>query len=336
MKNKVFINSSGTALLFAIALCLWAFPGHTASLNDLMGPSGQDDQQKISLNVACGGLKKANCATVLPHLAQYAASQGNVQLVPIESEGSVQSTLGVCKKFVPAAIVQFDAADAVTRDPSNGCWETIKKVGKSIYPYFGYLIVRSDFPHSSIYDMTKNKPKDRPWKIADGVKGTGGQVTFENIIKYEKLWAAKINTISIVEGVADRDAEWNIDNGNIDGFFIMDGRNSSRIKDLLEATDKDGKAKYKVLDVRLNDKFYGDDGPKNFHNNGALYSEGKLAGGFFRNTYTVTVDAIFIMNGEFLRTKDGSRSARAVSDGLEKARPGINSDLTVPDSWNAR
>lgn len=321
LKNTI-TKISGIAMLTS-ALSTSA---HAASLKDLMP---KEELFNMQLQVACGHLQKSNCNTVLPRMAEYTVPQG-LTLEPIESEGSVESSRGVCYGAVPAAIVQWDAADLVAR--STQCVGKIARVGSPIYPYYGFLVTRADFPADSISAMADNPPRGRAWKISDGKAGSGGQVTFQNILRNNPNWD---RAIAEVPNLDTKTAFRQLIDGAIDGYFFMDGMTSDLSKLFKDARGDRNQPLFKFIAVDLDDQFYSK--AKDWRTGAPLYYDVVLAsGGLFGwgRTHTIAVNAVMILNQEFANKTEGSKAADILAEeGIKKSQANIRGDLNVPRDW---
>ncbi len=211
---------------------------------------GDSTQAQTTITIACGDLQKANCAQVLPDIAQYSTAS-LVNLAPVSSRGSVQSAEGLCKGMVEAAVGQHDAFALV--EQSTQCANSFTAVGRPLYPYFGFLVVNAKNPAGSLSDLVADLPSGRSVQIADGKVGSGGQVTFGNILATDQ---------NLRDSVAEKPYDWTVaesqvEDGQLDGYFVMDAPGSPLIQSIkAEVEPGTKKPLFKFLDVRPGPRFY--------------------------------------------------------------------------------
>jgi TRAP-type uncharacterized transport system substrate-binding protein len=214
-------------------------------LDELMGNSAF----KATLGVACGSLEKSNCAQVLPRIAAQAAPKG-LTLEAIASKGSIQSAEGVCKGVVQGALGQRDAFDQVKRQTE--CVSAFERVGKPIYPYYGYFVAPAHSPYDSVRDWVKHTAEGKIITVAVGKEGSGGQITLGNILK-------NVPEFKRVLQMKDQDPTTALDaikNGSLDALFVMDGPGSELIDEIRKTLGKENKPLFKFLTLDLDDAFY--------------------------------------------------------------------------------
>lgn len=286
--------------------------------------SGGANAARMAIEVACGKLEKSNCAQVLPRIAEQSAPAG-LSLNPVESEGSVESSTGVCMGEVPAAIVQRDAADQRRR--SADCVGKYEPVGKALYPYYGYLVTAAASRYDGLGELLDDTPQGKARTIAAGALGSGGQVTLGYMLRANPEWKRVANVANYgLETALQR-----IVDGSVDAFFVMDGPGSELIEQIRTAVDAKGKPLYKFMDVRPGRAFYATkDWGGRF-----LYQEVVLEGGLFHSTKTVSVDALMIVNNDFResRAKGGPRAAQVLAEAIDRAQAGIFADTKTPRDW---
>lgn len=315
-----FIISVIVASLLASPLA-WG-QSSTPSLSQRLGSAA--GAAKVTVEVACGKLEKSNCAQVLPRIAEQGTSEG-LTLSPVESEGSMESSTGVCKGAVPAAIVQRDAADLRRR--AADCVGKYEPVGKALYPYYGYLVTGASSRYGSLSGMVDDTPQGKVRTIAAGAVGSGGQVTLGYMLRANPDWKRVIN-------VADYGLETalqRIIDGSVDAFFVMDSPGSEFVNQIRTAVDAKGNPLYKFLDVRPGRQFY----DTRDWSGRYLYQEVVLEGGIFHSTKTVSVDALMIIGNDFRenRAKNGPTATKLLADAIDRAQAGVLADTKTPRDW---
>jgi TRAP-type uncharacterized transport system substrate-binding protein len=308
--------------LLSAAIVVAASPAFGQSLSARL--AAKNKVKTVDIQVACGKLDKSNCAQVLPRLAEYTVPN-NVNLKAIESSGSVESADGLCEGLVDAAIGQRDAFDLVQRK----CVGKFETVGKGIYPYFGFFVVRADASFSTFDDMLSSTPEGKSRNVAAGKNGSGGQVTMANILKGYPEAKRAIAVKDYDEATAlDR-----LKGGTLDGYFVMDGPGSDLIEKIKTSVDAKGKPLYKFLDMRLGSRFYS--GTLGW-NKTPLYQEVLISGGFFsHNYYTVSVDAVAIVSKSFWEdeSKGGPAAVRALDSAIDASEGAVSGDVKTPRNW---
>jgi TRAP-type uncharacterized transport system substrate-binding protein len=283
---------------------------------------------RVTIGVACGGLDKTNCKVVVPTISTFTTPQG-VDLNPFQSRGSVHSMEALCGSDAPigGAIVQLDSAIDVIQ--KKNCGPKVKQVGKPIYPYYAFLIVKKEMKEDYLREMANAaKQNGSAWRIAAGEDGSGGVTTFTNLLEHQDLWnpGGYPNAFQFVPGVSDEEALASLDNNTIDGFFILDGRTSTKVQQILQ------KQKYKVIDIRLDQKFYDSPLLVDKRTRQPIYSEALVKSGVFRNRYTISVDSILVMrtSDASQRTAAGKLVSNVLAESIELAFP----ELQKPDQLN--
>jgi len=309
-----------TAAIAAVFFSLSSImPAFALNLSDQL--HANDTATHVDMNVACGKLDKSNCAQVLPRIAEQIAAF-NVGLNPAESDGSLDSAKAVCQGLVPAAIVQRDAADFAARK----CPGKIEGVGKALYPYYGFLVIRADAPYDTLEKLVRHLPAGKTLNIAVGTSGSGGAVTMGYILDSNSEWKR-----AITMQYQDDTALQELRDGNIDGFFIMDAPGSPKIEKIKEETDAKGHPVFQFADVRPGDAFYSikDWSGKN------LFQEETVIHGFFRDTRSVSVDAVVIVGRAFHddRAHSGPKTVEALGVAIDKAVGTIRTDTKAPKDW---
>ena len=309
--------------LVTLACCV-LLPG--AALADSLTERLAKTKQAAVMQIACGKLDKANCAVVLPRIAEQASGAG-LTLKPLESEGSFESATGVCLGLAEGAIVQRDAADLRARRPD--CAGKIDGVGGALYPYYGFLVVGANAPYDTLEKLVDHTKEGQTLSIAVGASGSGGAVTFGYILRARPEWQRAIQTKDYgLETALQR-----VRDGNLDGFFVMDAPNSPLIDKIANEKDAHGRAVFQFADVRPGKPFY----KLTDWRGRPMYQEAVVTPGFFRSTKSVSVDAVVIVGNEFRedRAKNGPASVEALADAIERAEPSILAETKTPKDWMA-
>jgi hypothetical protein len=281
-----------------------------------------------SVNVACGDLQKTSCAIVLPKVMDYSAPQG-LTLVPVKSGGSVESAqVGVCPGIVPAAVGMADGFDAVLRLPQ--CQASFAVFGPPLFPYFGYLIVASANPASSLEQLVTNAPANTTVIVSDGKAGTGGQVTFSNVLATNPAFKRVISeddetaTASLAK----------VQSGAISGYFVMDSPGSPLLAKVMGQLDPSGKPVFKILDIRAGNDFYALRGVSG----NPLYQEVTINPGVmgFGATKTISTNAELILNSAWARNPANAQTISILGTAADKAEAGILAASHSPSDWTGQ
>jgi TRAP-type uncharacterized transport system substrate-binding protein len=311
-------------LLLAAAMGIAVASSASAqSLSERLAAKKQDF--KSELQVACGKLDKSNCGQVIPRLAEYAVPRG-LTIKPIESNGSLESAQGLCAAMVDGAIGQRDAFDQAQRLPD--CVGKFSTVGKALYPYFGYFVVRADASYSSFDDLLSSTPEGKARTVAAGKLGSGGQTTMAYILKGHPEAKRVISVQEFDEGTSLQ----RIRDGALDGYFVMDGPGSDLIEKIRTMTDKNGKPVFKFLDLRLGSKFY--DSARGWDRK-PLYQEVSISSGWFSAVKTISVDAVMIVSNGFREdsSRKGPVAVETVGAAIDAAEASIYGDTKTPRDW---
>jgi OOP family OmpA-OmpF porin len=279
-----------------------------------------------TIKLACGDLKKSSCALVLPHIAEYSAKQG-LALDPVATSGSVESAQSdVCSGTAQAAIGMADGFDSVRK--SAACAGSFELMGHPLFPYFGYLIVSNSVPVTTLDNLVNNLGVGQVLTVSDGSAGTGGQVTFANILASNPSYQHAIVTTSL-----DREASLDaIQNQAQHAYFVMDGPGSPAIQAIANATDAHGNPLYKFLSINPGPAFYvlkdADGRP--------LYHEVTINAGFmgFGNTTTASTDAVMIVNHAWAHDPANAHEVGVLGVAADKADAAIRAATNTPSDWN--
>jgi OmpA-OmpF porin, OOP family len=316
------------ALITLVALCgiggahAQTQPPAPLSL-DQLAPQGP--RFSAHLNVACGDPKKTSCALVLPPIGAYAAKQG-LTLTPSPSLGSVQSAqANVCPGTVPVAIGMADGFDSVRKLPA--CAASFDVIGQPLFPYFGYLIVANSVPVDTLDQLLSNLAPNAQFSVSDGASGSGGAVTFTNILATNPTYSHLIVTSSL-----DRAAALEaILHGHLGGYFVMDGPGSPVIAAIATATDGHGNPLFKFLSLDPGPGFYalkGTDGQP-------LYSQVTVNAGFmgFGSTTTVSTNAVMIVNHGWAHDPANATALGILEMAASQADAKIRAATLTPADW---
>lgn len=284
--------------------------------------------EPVKIDVACGNLDKGNCK-LLPRIAVEAANR-SVTVEPFKSLGSVESTRGVCQGVVQMAVVQRDAVDSLLKDPAGGCVGKLVVVGSPVYPYYGYLVVRADAAFDSIYELVDEVPSGGFASIAAGRVGSGGQVSFKNLLDSDPKLKAAVK----IESADQSTALDMLQNQQIAGYFVMDGPKTDLVDELRKAVDAETKKpQFKFIDVNPWRNFFRD--VKGWTGQPMFYEATiQIPGWFTSNVTTIATDAIAIANKPW--AEEHAPALQAFRESLEIAAPAIRADLAVPADWGAR
>ena len=276
----------------------------------------------VTVQVACGRLDKSNCGQVIPRLMEHVGA--NVALKPVESEGSLESTTGVCEGVVEVALAQRDSVNQRVR---RDCVGKVDVVGRPLYPYYGYLVAAAGNRADSIEELVRNVGQGQTVRIAAGSETSGGQTTMQAMLDANPAWKRAIT----VSNYSQDSALQRITSGSVDAFFVMDSPHSELLDRIRTAVDARNKPTFKFLDVRPGSGFYG---LKDWRNQ-FLYQEVVLEGGLFSSTKTVSTDAVLIMNNAFRENRQlgGPRAAEALDTAADRATASILADTQAPRDW---
>jgi OmpA-OmpF porin, OOP family len=299
-------------------------PGPSLNLDQL---APQASSYAAKLSVACGDLKKSSCALVLPHIGQYALKQG-LTLAPVASLGSVQSAHDdVCSGTVPVAIGMTDGFDSVRRAP--GCASPFTLIGHPLFPYFGYLIVSNSVPVSTLDELLENTLwPGQTFSISIGKTGTGGQITFANILASNATYRRFITTTNL-DRAAALDA---ILHHQLGGYFVMDGAGSPAIAAIANATDAHGNPLFKFLSINPGSAFYAlkdADGH-------LLYHQVQINTGFMGigSTSSLSTNAVMIVNQAWARDPANAQALNILTTAANRADASIRAATHTPANWD--
>ncbi len=315
------------AALSALALVA-AGPLFAQSLSERLAQQHPEAAQ-ITVRVAAGVKTKANYGQVVPILAQQ-LSGTDVTVVPDESTGSFMSATGVCLGLDEAAIVQRDAASerAHTSDANAAsCTGKYVSLGRPLYPYYGFWVVRADAPFSRVSRQIEKVGDGQVLNVAAGEEGSGGQITLRNMLATDPRWQSAVHPTTDGGTAALR----MLRDKNIDAFFLMDDRNSTMIEQSIKAqVDERGRPIFKFLEINPPGKFFAETdwtGKK-------MYQKEALTKGWFGGINTVSVDAVFIVNKAWWRKNASTRAAvEELGKAIDTASAAIRAATHTPADW---
>ncbi len=314
-------------ILMLLTLFL-AGPLHAQSLSDRLAKLHPEEAQ-VTVRVAAGVKTKGNYAQIVPILADQ-LSGTNISIVPDESTGSFMSATGVCLGLDEAAIVQRDAASvrAHTSDANAAsCTGKYVSLGRPLYPYYGFWVVRADAPFSRVSRQIGHVGSGQVLNVAAGEDGSGGQITLHNLLAADPRWHSAVHPTSDGGTAALR----MLRDKNIDAFFLMDDRKSTMIEQSIKAeVDERGRPIFKFLEI---------DPPRSFYamtdwTGKKMYQPVALTHGWFGGVNTVSVDAVFIVNKAWWR-KDSATKATVEQLGkaIDTASAAIRAATDTPQDW---
>lgn len=300
-----------------IALCV-ALPAYAESLSERR--AAKDKQDVVEVEVACGKLDKENCAVVVPEVNTKTVSQ-NVRLKPLESKGSVESVDGLCDGDVQMAVVQADVL--ATRSAKPDCAGKVVALGRPLYPYEGFMVVRDDTRESRFSDMIDRLKPGSVLRVAAGGSGSGGELTLRNILANAPEWK---QVVDITSDASDTALNKLRDN-QIDAFFVMDGPQSPLLQDVRDTVDpKTKKRIFKFVDLRPSDRLTGIP-----FNGRSLYATATLESGWFSAIKSISTPAVLAVRDDFYRSYPAVASK--IRQGAEDALPAIAARAGAPSDW---
>ncbi len=312
----------------AIVSCMLATTAQAQSLAERLAQQ-HPDAAPITIRVAAGVKTKGNYSQIVPIIAQQLAST-NITVVPDESTGSFMSATGVCLGLDEAAIVQRDAASerAHTSDRNAAsCQGKYVSLGKPLYPYYGFWVVRADSPYSRVSGQIASVREGQTLNVAAGEDGSGGQITLHNLLASDPRWHSAVHPTTDGASAALR----MLRDKNIDAFFLMDDRSSAMIEQSIKGeVDARGRPVFKFLTINPPAKFFGQldwTGRK-------MYQPEQLTSGWFSRIDTVSVDAVFIISRSWWRHDAASKQAvDALGHAIDTAEPAIRAATHTPAGW---
>ncbi|MGO9742537.1 MAG: TAXI family TRAP transporter solute-binding subunit [Roseiarcus sp.] len=310
---------STTARLLFLAP-LMAFAIASASADSLSERRAQKEKtETVEIEVACGKLDKENCAVVVPEINAKSVSQG-VRLKPLESKGSVESVDGLCDGDVMLGVVQADVLAVRAAKPD--CAGKLVTLGPPLFPYEGFMVVRDSERESQFGDMVDRLKAGSVLKVAAGGSGSGGELTLRNILANEPSWK---ELIDIAPDGSDT-ALNKLRDGQIDGFFVMDGPQSPLLQDVRETVDPKTKRRiFKFVDIRPSDRLTAIE-----FNGRGLYATATLESGWFSAIKSISTPAVLAIRDDFYQKYPvvAGKIRQAAEDALPAiaAKAGANPD----------
>jgi hypothetical protein len=279
------------------------------------------DYAPVTLHVACGELFDPACGKVLPRIAAQIA-RGGLVLKPVESGRARDTVASVCQDQAAAAIVQRDAIVELAHDPAcKGRYDVIRR---SLYPYYGFLVVRADTPFRSLDDLASD---GRTARIAAGPEGSGGQITLGFLLRSNAVWQRAIavtddSAVASLGRIAD---------GSIDGVFFTETLDSELITRIRLRADARGKPLYRFIDVRPEAEF-SRIGDGEGH---CLYRITGLDFGGPAPVTTVSVDAVMMLGRAFrdAHARGGPRAADALASAIDANQAAVLAETKSPGDW---
>ena len=242
--------SAGRRSSVLLLVALWAaLPAYAESLSERR--AAKDKQDVVEVEVACGKLDKENCSVVVPEINTKTVSQ-NVRLKPLESKGSVESVDGLCDGDVQMAVVQADVL--AVRSAKPDCAGKVVALGRPLYPYEGFMVVRDDTRENRFSDMIDRLKPGSVLRVAAGGSGSGGELTLRNILANAPEWKQVVD----ITPDASETALNKLRDNQIDAFFVMDGPQSPLLQQVRDTVDpKTKKRIFKFVDLRPSDRLTG-------------------------------------------------------------------------------
>jgi TRAP-type uncharacterized transport system substrate-binding protein len=297
---------------------LAAAPAFGQSLSERR--AAKDKAETVEVEVACGKLDKENCAVVVPEINGKTVSQ-NVRLKPLESKGGVESVDGLCAGDVQMAVVQADVLAARSAKPD--CAGKVVALGQPLFPYEGFMVVRADQRESKFGDMIGRLASGTVLRLAAGGSGSGGDLTFRNILANAPEWKQLVDISS--DGAAT--ALNKLSDRQIDAFFVMDGPQSPLLQAVRDTVDPKTKQRvYKFVDIRPSEKLLALP-----FNGRSLYATATLESGWFSATKSISTPAVIAVRDDFYRTYPDVTAK--IRQGAEDALPAIAAKAGAKPDW---
>ncbi len=282
--------------------------------------AAKEKVETVEVEVACGKLDKENCAVVVPEINVKTVSQ-NVRLKPLESKGSVESVDGLCGGDVQMAVVQADVL--AVRSAKPDCAGKVVALGRPLFPYEGFMVVRADQRESKFGDMIDRLASGTVLRVAAGGSGSGGDLTFRNILANAPEWKQLVDISS--DGAAT--ALNKLSDRQIDAFFVMDGPQSPLLQAVRDTVDPKTKQRlYKFVDLRPSDKLLALP-----FNGRSLYATATLESGWFSAIKSISTPAVLAVRDDFYRTYP--EVTAKIRQGAEDALPVIAAKAGARPDW---
>ena len=299
------------------ALVVVCLPAWADSLSERR--AGKEKAGVTEVEVACGKLDKENCAVVVPEITTKTVPQ-NVHLKPLESKGSVESVDGLCDGDVQMAVVQADVLALRSMKPD--CAGKVVVLGRPLYPYEGFMVVRDETREGKFADMIDRLKPGSVLRVAAGGSGSGGELTLRNMLANAPEWKQVVD----ITPDASETALNKLRDRQIDAFFVMDGPQSPLLQEVRETADPKTKRRiFKFVDIRPSDKLTGVT-----FNGRRLYATVTLESGWFSAIKSIATPAVLAIRDDFYRSNPDvtSKVRQAAEDALPAiaARAGARPD----------
>ena len=282
--------------------------------------AAKEKTETVEVEIPCGKLDKENCAVVVPEINAKTVSQ-NVRLKPLESKGSVESVNGLCDGDVQMAVVQADVL--AVRSAKPDCAGKIVALGKPLFPYEGFMVVRAEAGEAKFGDMIARLAPGAVLRVAAGGSGSGGELTLRNILASAPEWK---QVIDIAPDGADT-ALNKLRDRQIDAFFVMDGPQSPLLQEVRETVDPKTKQRiFKFVDVRPSEKLTAM--PFNGRN---LYATATLESHWFSAIKSIQTPAVIAVRDDFYRGYPAV--AGKIRQAAEDALPAIAARAGARPDW---
>jgi TRAP-type uncharacterized transport system substrate-binding protein len=328
MRASTEISMRLTPTILALLALSLAPAAHAQSLAERLAKQ-HPQTAEITVRVAAGVKTKGNYAQVVPILAQQLAGT-NVALVPDESTGSFMSATGVCLGLDEAGIVQRDAASVrahVSDGNAASCTGKYVSLGRPLYPYYGFWVVRADTPYKRVSGQIEHVKAGQVLNVAAGEDGSGGQITLKNLLDADPRWRSAVHATTDGGTAALR----LLRDKNIDAFFLMDSRNSEMIEQSIKAeVDSRGRPVFKFLAINAPAKFFA----LTDWTGKTMYQPETLTAGWFGGVKTISVDAVFIVNRAWWHKDASTRGAvEEIGRAIDTAASAIRAATQTPADW---
>jgi hypothetical protein len=316
------------ALLSGLMMLAAACSAQAQSLADRLAARHPAASQ-VTVRVAAGVKTKGNYSQVVPIIADQ-LSGTDITLVPDESTGSFMSATGVCLGLDEAAIVQRDAASErahVSDRNAASCAGRYVSLGKPLYPYYGFWVVRADTSYNRVSGQIGGVGEGQVLNVAAGEDGSGGQITLKNLLASNPRWHSVVHVTTDGGQAALR----LLRDRNIDAFFLMDDRSSSMIETEIKGeVDARGRPVFKFLAINPPSGFF----DMTDWTGRKMYQPEQLTSGWFGGIGTISVDAVFIVSKAWWRHDSATQQVVAqLGRAIDNAEPAIRAATHTPSDW---
>ena len=160
-------------------------------------------------------------------------------------------------------------------------------------------------------------------RVAAGGSGSGGDLTFRNILANAPEWKQLVDISS--DGAAT--ALNKLSDRQIDAFFVMDGPQSPLLQAVRDTVDPKTKQRlYKFVDLRPSDKLLALP-----FNGRSLYATATLESGWFSAIKSISTPAVLAVRDDFYRTYP--EVTAKIRQGAEDALPVIAAKAGARPDW---